>query len=288
MFLLLKNGYSVKRQGNIIFVCGGNSAGDMRIRFRDYCCLERPEFEIFFPEYAIHDYFSDDVRGQFDIADFERLIASLSHAVVVFPEAAGSYAETGYFSAVQAIADKIVLALDIKYQAKDSFISLGPAKKIAAMTRFHGNIQSDYANPNFLDIVERIDRVELSKNRKKLELGKFADLDDYFIFCLIQHCFSLFSIGTMEDLLFIFDGLFQTHYSRKQVKQLTSILVGAGYLLKVGNFGHYCLNDNKGPLLNILEGRAKEEASIRLDIAVILANAEPDFISILEEARNVA
>ena len=88
---LLRSAYSVKRKGNIVFACGGNDPGHMRTRFRDYCKEHHPEFEIFFPEFAMKDCFATGDEEQFDIADFEALIGELSHAIVLFPEAPGSW-----------------------------------------------------------------------------------------------------------------------------------------------------------------------------------------------------
>lgn len=96
---LLRDAYSSHKSGNLVFVCGGNQPETMRIRFAEHCKIKHPELEIFFPEFAMKDYFSEEAADQFDIADFETLIGELSHAIVVFPEAPGSFAETGYFFA---------------------------------------------------------------------------------------------------------------------------------------------------------------------------------------------
>jgi predicted Rossmann-fold nucleotide-binding protein len=160
---LLKESYSSLNTGNIVFVCGGNDPSHMRILFREYCRNHKPSYQIFLPEYAIKNYFSEVANEQFDIADFEMLIGELSHAIVVFPEAPGSFAETGYFSAVEKLVNKIVLSLDAQYQGGDSFISLGPAKKIGAKSKFHPIIQTNYAAPDFEAITRRIERFPFSK-----------------------------------------------------------------------------------------------------------------------------
>lgn len=129
------------------------------MRFKDHCLQNLPDFQIFLPESAMKNLFSGEVAEPFDIADFETLVGELSHAIVIFPEAPGSYAETGYFSAVQPLAKRSILVSDLKYQRDDSFISMGPAKKIGSLSLFQPIIQLDYAAPDFDVVTERIKRI---------------------------------------------------------------------------------------------------------------------------------
>lgn len=164
----LQKSYAIRRNSNIVFVCGGNEAQHMRQQFATYCEQNLHDFEILFPEYAMPNYFSDDVQEPFDIADFEEIIGQLSHAIVIFPEAAGSFAETGYFSAIDVLANRTILALNTNYQNHDSFISLGPARKIGIRSKFHPVIQIDYNNPNFDDISTRLRRVSKQSSKNLL------------------------------------------------------------------------------------------------------------------------
>ncbi|MEX0970383.1 MAG: hypothetical protein WD046_08080 [Paracoccaceae bacterium] len=107
----------------------------------------------------------------FDITTFEELIGKLSHSIVIFPEAPGSLAETGYFSAIPEIAAKILLVINVAHLTKDSFISIGPAKKIADVSIFQPNIQFDYKNPAFNLVSQRlIDRAPLHPTRRALQI----------------------------------------------------------------------------------------------------------------------
>lgn len=152
----LRNGYLIQRQSNIIFVCGGSNPDHMRRRFREEFDALLTGFEFFEPEYAMKSYFTLGDVEPFDIAEFEELVGELSHSIVLFPEAPGSFAETGYFSAIDQLGKKIVLALDSSRQKGDSFISLGPAKKIQDISVFQPNLQFDYDKPDFSLISERI------------------------------------------------------------------------------------------------------------------------------------
>lgn len=279
---LLRNGCSVRRGGNIIFVCGGNAPTDLRLLFREYCAEHHPEFEVFFPEFAMKTYFSSPDVDPFDIAEFETLIAELSHVIVVFPEAAGSYAETGYFSAVKALASKTILAMDLKYQSKDSFISLGPAKKINKSSQFQGTIQMSYESPTFSDIISRIQVFPLRKNKKTLQITKFSAISNYEKFCLIHRCVDILRIATLDDIYFMFRALFHGHISKPNIKKLTSVLVGAEYLQAIGDYGHVTTNENKAALLSINTGFQEKLRELSIEIGVMISRSSSEFRSIVE------
>lgn len=104
MVQLFKNGYYILRHSNIVFVCGGNDDDDMRVQFETFFPSRLNEYEFFKPEFAMENYFSFGDTEPFDIADFETMVADLSLAIVLFPEAPGSFAELGYFSAHAALS----------------------------------------------------------------------------------------------------------------------------------------------------------------------------------------
>ncbi|MGM0743432.1 MAG: retron St85 family effector protein [Pseudomonadota bacterium] len=126
------------------------------------------------------------------MSEFEELVGELSHAIVLFPEAPGSIAETGYFSARPDLARKIVLAVDRNRQRNDSFISLGPAKKIHDASRFQPNIEFDYDDPDFTIISNRIvERAPLHRTKKHLEIKAFSETPTFELFSIIQQLVSL-------------------------------------------------------------------------------------------------
>jgi len=288
MVQLIKTAYTVLRSGNIIFVCGGNNPEHMRQRFSTYCADNHPDLEIFFPEFAMHSYFSSGDVPPFDIADFELLVAQLSHAIVLFPEAPGSYAETGYFSALPELAKKTILAMDASYQGKDSFISLGPAVKLNKTSRFNAAIQTSYDSPEFIDIIDRINRIPLPQHRKDLTIDKFKDLTSYELYCLIYKCFWLLRIATIEDIVYILSSIFRSHLSKTKVKKLISVLVGAQYIIETGPYGHFYANVKKSDLLKIKTGRAREKSELMIDMANIYSECDPEFLHILEGIQNAA
>jgi hypothetical protein len=259
----------------------------MRSLFRDYCSQHIQEFELFFPESAMVDYFSSPDPSPFDIVDFEKIVGELSLAIVIFPEAAGSYAETGYFSSINDLSSKTLLALDSKYQSSDSFISMGPARKIDERSLYSPRVQFNYDNPDFSIIIEKIKSRNTSTKRKFLELKEFSDLTAYELFCLIQKIVSLLSISTFENIIFIMRALFKSHISEKKVKIITSILVGVGYINEVSGYGHYATSTHKPILLEARDGFVRQESDMYLNLLGVYQKYE-EFMDILEVARDAS
>ena len=287
MVHFLKNALAVQRVSNIIFLCGGNNSDDMRICFKAYCEAKLPDYQIFMPEAAMGSIFSDDMHAQFDLADFEELVGDMSYAIVVFPEAPGSYAETGYFSAVPNLAEKCILVMDLNWQKSDSFLSLGPAKKIAEHSYFHPNINLDYTNPEFEDIVSRIRTRRTLKIKKHLSLDIFSELSPYEIAAMLHTIVHLCGIATISDIQYLLAAIFKNQFSLPKVQKLLSVLVGSAYLRVIGGYGHFSSNTNKPPLTTVRDGHKGVETELRLALAEIFQAGDPEFISLIEAATSV-
>lgn len=283
----IKSSYSVNRSSNIIFVCGGNDQAHMRMQFVQYCRSKLEEFDVFLPEYAMKTVFDETSSEPFNIADFESYISQWSHAIVIFPEAPGSFAETGYFAAIEKIAKRCILVLDLAHQHKDSFISLGPANNIGKYSIFHPIIQINYRAPDFDPVAERIKRIQHHINKKKLSLNKFKELSAYELFCLVHEVVNLLTIATTQDILYMFRAIFSGRIMPSGVKRALSILVGSKYLCRVGEFGHMCINSDKPRLLYLNAGNVAEEREIRLSIAALYQDADKEFIDLVEASRRV-
>lgn len=282
---LIKEGYSVPRSSNILFVCGGNAESDMRPRFLTFCNSLDHEFEIFQPEFAMENIFSDGGHIQFNIADFESLVGELSRAIVVFPEAPGSFAETGYFSAIERLAKKTVLVLDVGRQKGDSFISMGPAKLIEEKSLFYPVIQSSYSEPDFMLVFERIRNRHKESKMKFFEVNKFSDLTSFELLCLVLVTVELLQICTVDNVEFILDGIFKRRTVKKRILQIFSVLVGADFLRPAGQFGHFVLSQKKSMGLRIRDGFLQERNAIVFELAEILLVDAGDLNNLLESAE---
>ncbi|MCO6178787.1 retron St85 family effector protein [Ciceribacter sp. RN22] len=282
LFKLVSNGFTIPRQSNIVFVCGGSEPHHMRRRFQDEFDALLPGYEFFEPEFAMRKYWTLGDSEPFDITTFEELIGNLSHSIVIFPEAAGSLAETGYFSARPDIAKKILLAINAAHLATDSFISIGPAKKIADVSVFQPNIQFDYDNPNFKLISQRLlDRAPLHSTRRALQIKAFSDMDSFELFAIIQSVVALLGIATVDDIEFFLRGLFSGHIGTSKTKQIVSILVGSGRLVETGDYGHLKASDEDNLILKIKDGAKTERDVLKVDLSAVYLGADQDFRSLL-------
>jgi len=284
---LLQSGYSVPRSGNIIFVCGGNDAAHMRILFKDYCAVSAKSYQIFFPEFAMTDYFSNVAIEPFDIADFEVMVGELSHAIVLFPEAPGSFAETGYFALAPQMAKKTILVMDANRQHKDSFISMGPASKIGIASTFRPIVQVDYRNPDFSIIKDRIDRHHPGHTRKAFALSPYSAMSKFDLFGLIQKIVHLLQFARIDDIMYIMTALFSNRMKRKEIKQIASVLVGAEYMKQFGVYGYYALESSKKVLLEAREGFVAKEKEIIIEIREDISKSDRELQEMLKGPSSV-
>ena len=280
---LLKNGFSIQRQSNIVFVCGGNEPNHMRKQFQLVFANLLPNYEFFEPEFAMKNYFTLEDTEPFDISEFEEFVAEISHSIIIFPEGPGSFAELGYFAGQQHLASKTLLAIDGNRQKRDSFISLGPAKKIHDASKFQPNIQLDYSNPDFSVISQRItDRQPLHKKLRYFTVNEFNNTSPFELFALIQQIVTLLRIATIEDIEFFLFSLFDGHIRPSKTKQITSVLVGSGRLIEVGQYGHLVPNDQNSQLLKLRDGVKTEHDVLTIDISACLLSAPLELKSLLE------
>jgi len=278
IYELLKNGYSIPRQSNIVFVCGGNKPRSLRRQFQRKFPKLLPEFEFFEPEFAMKMYWTLGDTEPFDITTFEELIAALSHSIVIFPEAPGSIAETGYFSAKPDLANNVLLVLDTEHLKKDSFISVGPAKRIDDSSKFGSHIEFSFKKPDFQRVAQRLkDRRPPHAKLRTFEIKEFSEMSSFELFALIQVVVYWLNIATIEDIEFILRGLFKGTMSPSKVKQISSILVGSKRLKEVSAFGHLQVNPSLPLILNVKDGAKTRIDVVKINLSSVFLEADEDF-----------
>ncbi len=118
----------------LLFFCGGpmNAASAPEpISVRDAVLRA---FTIKHPDLSSRVFLAEDFNnwsqdGVYrELFTFERHLASLSSAIVIFVESAGSIAELGAFSQLDGVKDKLIVFLQTQHYETDSFINLGPIK----------------------------------------------------------------------------------------------------------------------------------------------------------------
>ncbi|OCP18835.1 hypothetical protein BC361_00185 [Ensifer sp. LC54] len=254
----------------------------MRRKFQDIFSSLLPDFEFFEPEFAMRNYFGLGDERPFDISEFEELIGELSHSIVLFPEAPGSFAEAGYFGAIDSLAKKTILAIDLNRQKNDSFISLGPAKKIADISFFQPNIQLNYNEPDFSLISQRIlERRPLKKSKGAFVIKPFNQTSTFELFALIHQIVSLLRIATAADVEFFVNSVYKSHINPSKVKKVISMLVGSRRLMEVGGFDHLRACEDRASFLSVREGFQTSHDVLSVDIATAMLEADADFLAVL-------
>ncbi len=94
-------------------------------------------------------------------------------------------------------------------------------------------------------------------------------------------------IATFEDIMFILRSLTKSKISISLAKKISSILVGAGYLLPVGEYGHYRTESSKFELTTIRDGFKNLELELRIEIAQVINDSDVDFRKIVEAPIHV-
>lgn len=279
---LAKNGFDIIKDSNIVFVCGGTEEDDKRSEFEAVFEELLPEYEFFKPEFAIKSYFSYADTEPFDIADFEALVAELSIAIVLFPEAPGSFAELGYFSGQSELSSKTLLVLDSNHQKSGSFISLGPASKIAQTSIFKMPIQMDYEKPDFSLVSTRLlEHTKITGRKRSFKPTTFKKLESFELFALIHRLVDILVVATGEDVESILRSIFDSKLSPSRVKKILSILVGSGRLYEVGDFGHLAASKQRAFALTRVDGRKTELTEVTVEISASLLEGNAGFAPIL-------
>jgi len=232
---LVKNGLHRTAATNIIFVCGGDQDHHLRPRFIEYMLNEMPAYRPFRPEAAQSDYFEQDHEDTLNLSQFEELVSDLSLGIVLFAESPGSYAETGLFSALQHARKKTLVVLNAEHQGAGSFLAFGPVAVIAHSSRLGAAIQMDYANPQFELIKLRVeDRLKVANSRRAIGDKEFSDLDSIELMALIWFYVDILRACSFDDLMFVFNSAFKAHASEQRIKQILSVMVGAGMIEREG------------------------------------------------------
>ena len=94
----------------LVFVCGGpaaNGANSVRRRFLDWAQNHIEGFRFFLAEAAAKDIMANAEPKFLNLSQFEYVLAAVADCVVIIPESVGSWAETGYFSAIAGIRKNV-------------------------------------------------------------------------------------------------------------------------------------------------------------------------------------
>ncbi|HEV2489400.1 MAG TPA: retron St85 family effector protein [Candidatus Acidoferrales bacterium] len=220
-----------KRDKHIIFVCGGrkNRRRTMRRRFLDWSKTKFPAMVPILAEDAFRPTDFYETPTGIDLARFEKIMGSIADGVVVFPESAGSYAEVGYF-ADRDISEKILIANSLKHQVKDSFLNLGPIRRIDTASFFRPAIQLRHRCLDFSPLKQRLERITRGNRRRRFEYKPFWQMDYKEKFLATLQLLSILQPIDLEELNVCLKVVFGD-IKTQQVGHIVGILHAAGFII---------------------------------------------------------
>lgn len=186
-------------------------------------------------------------RRRSDIAKLETVVADSVDSVLIFPESPGSFAELGFFSAHERIAEKTVVAIAAEHQTP-SFIMLGPISLIGKVSQFKPTPFSLDANP--ADSMPRIaaillgDQPERRPYRRRFERQAWKLFPYRTQLAVLDEVLDVAGALTEVDLLNIIHVIFGD-YDVTTVRLLLSLLVAMGRIERDENGDIYSLRRDR-------------------------------------------
>lgn len=185
----------LKKESLIIFVCGGKSSMEFptgRDTLLKYANKQLTEFRFFQAEQVFSNLVEEEIP---DLLSIENNLADYSDCIIIILESPGAFAEIGAFASNERLA-KIMLVFNGKsYKEEESFINLGPIKKINNLSKFGRTI---HAEPGKILTASS----ELSSRLSKLKrsYNKNIDVSSYDRFIKLAPKLRMFIIADIINL----------------------------------------------------------------------------------------
>ncbi|MDP3587706.1 MAG: retron St85 family effector protein [Sulfuricurvum sp.] len=123
---------SIREHLEVVFVFGMASDDTLksnRAKFLTYINAHRTPFNFITIEALYNDLkaYSSNKKGvtaqRIALVDLELRAIKQAHSLIIFPESAGSYAELGYFTAIEETKQKMYIANDYAYSDQESYLN---------------------------------------------------------------------------------------------------------------------------------------------------------------------
>ena len=200
IYLLPKN--------QLAFVCGGpDNQNSARAKFLRWAKENISEIHFFLAEAAAKDIVSEATPRFLNLASFERVLADVADAVIIFPESVGSWAETGLFSALAPIQKKCLVVNCVTRQG-DSFLNVGPIQTINEKSDYRPTLYVNFSDDqiDFSGVAVKLKRYE-ARRKAKFEVRNFNEMTGRqqlaFVFYLIQ----IFPSLNFDSILVLFRAI---------------------------------------------------------------------------------
>lgn len=215
----------------LVFVCGGSitaGADSLRRKFLDWAHLELPNLTFVLAESVYGVKHPGEPLEFTNLSRFETFIAKVSDCLIIFPESAGSFAEVGLFSN-SPVKKKTLIANNFRFQSVDSFVSLGPIATVDHYSYLRNTLYINISatGPDFGPIRERLSRLKLGENRRRIVYKEYKDLAYREKLAACMATLQLLRLVTLRSLYESLRVSFGSA-SQKDAKVLLSVLVASG------------------------------------------------------------
>jgi hypothetical protein len=224
----------------IVFVCGGRleeGETSLRKQFIAWADHYLPEFICLLAEEALKDNFAGEGRTFVNLARFESIIAEVADCVLIFPESAGSFAETGYF-AKSKIRKKTLVVNPLDFQTADSFLNLGPIDTINIDSFLRWTIHISAQEPvDFAHVAERLtERVKWPHQRERLPYQRFGQFNFKQKLLVVFELLRLLRLADLKTLRHALVVCFRGNPPYQELKHILRILLAAKFIERDGDY----------------------------------------------------
>ncbi|UNK56181.1 retron St85 family effector protein [Pseudoxanthomonas daejeonensis] len=277
---------------HLCFVCGAadplkGEPPKWRRQFLDWVAVNEGKIICVKAENAVTDLLRevDERRTSKDLSIIEETIADTVDSLLLFPESPGSFAELGLFSANDAIGRKMLVAVEHQYQG-DSFIILGPVKRINAISSFTPlPIVISEPEASFAQIRTRLLKEEQrgKSYAKRYSHGDWKAYSPREQLAIIDKIIDLTGILTEDDLFDLINKIFGK-YEKSDIRLLVALLttLGRAERTDMGDIVRI-LKNSKMPFI---DGGGEEAAEVKAAWADTYRGHVPDAQREVEE-RNL-
>ncbi|HLG16429.1 MAG TPA: retron St85 family effector protein [Blastocatellia bacterium] len=230
-----------RRHRFIIFVCGGR-LGDgetsLRKQFIEWAEDHLPEFICLIAEEALKDNFAGEGRHFVNLAKFESVIADVADCVLIFPESAGSFAETGFFANSKIIGEKTLVVNPFDLQAEDSFLNLGPIDAISSISFLKPTVLINrQQSADFSPIGQRLkERVKGPGHRERLPYQRFGQFNFKQKLLVVFEILRLLRLADLKTLRHALKACFGGNPPYAELTHLLRILLAARFIQRKGEY----------------------------------------------------
>lgn len=270
---------------HLTFVCGCGSDtlpnGDPSLRSLYIAhSLAHPEFGIVCirAETATTELLRQlEERERTNLAHFEKLIADTVNSVLIFPESPGSFAELGFFSAIETISKKTLVAIREEFQ-DNSFISLGPIHYISSVSSYRPlpiSLGNDI-QLGFRIISQRLAMPENAPRpyRNHFELLSWKDYESRKQLALLDEIIEIVGALTEPDLRSIVADIFGS-YDIALVRMLLSLLVAMNRVRRNENGDLFATGQGS----SFMESKSSARASLKARWMSAYETLQPDALA---------